>query len=51
MGIVVGGASRFKGILKVERMVRRRSFSINAGGEEEPRSGVVSSLDFYMDRE
>lgn len=51
MRIVVGGTGRFKDILEVERMVGRRSFSLNAGGKEEPRSGVVSSLDFCMDSE
>lgn len=33
----VGGTSRFKDISEVERMVRRRSLSINAGRKEESR--------------
>lgn len=37
MRIVVGGTSRFKDISEVERMVRRRSLSINAGRKEESR--------------
>lgn len=37
MRIVVGGTSRFKGILEVERMVRRHSLSINARRKEKSR--------------
>lgn len=37
MRIVVGGTRGFKDILEVERMVRRRSLSINAGRNEESR--------------
>lgn len=51
MRIVVGGMSRFKDILEVERMVGRRLFSVNVEGKEELRSVVVFSLDFYMDSE